>query len=42
MGTILFLAERMQTALRDLPPSDKILLDKEKKEALAKLDRAFS
>ncbi|KAH0291749.1 hypothetical protein KCU62_g2496, partial [Aureobasidium sp. EXF-3399] len=35
-------AELMQTALRDLPLGDKILLDKEKKEALAKLDRAFS
>jgi palmitoyltransferase len=35
-------AELMQTALRDLPLGDKILLDKEKREALAKLDRAFS
>lgn len=34
-------AELMQTALRDLPLGDKILGDKEKKEALAKLDRAF-
>lgn len=34
-------AELMQTALRDLPLGDKILGDKEKKDALAKLDRAF-
>ncbi|KAI5204507.1 hypothetical protein E4T39_03648 [Aureobasidium subglaciale] len=35
-------AQLMQTALRDLPLGEKILMDKEKKEALAKLDRQFS
>lgn len=34
-------AELMQTALRDLPLGDKILGDKEQKETIAKLDRAF-
>lgn len=35
-------AELMQTALRDLPLGEKILMDKGKKDALAKLDREFS
>jgi palmitoyltransferase len=34
-------AELMQNALRDLPLGDKLVTDKQKAEALAKLDRAF-
>jgi hypothetical protein len=34
-------AELMQNALRDLPLGDKLVTDKQKNEALAKLDRAF-
>ncbi|KAK1082829.1 hypothetical protein LTR48_006722 [Friedmanniomyces endolithicus] len=34
-------AELMQSALRDLPLGDKLVTDKQKAEALAKLDRAF-
>ena len=31
----------MQNALRDLPLGDKLVTDKQKAEALAKLDKAF-
>ena len=31
----------MQNALRDLPLGDKLVTDRQKAEALAKLDRAF-
>lgn len=34
-------AELMQNALRDLPLGDKLVTDRQKAEALAKLDRAF-
>ena len=34
-------AELMQNALRDLPLGDKLVTDKQKAEALARLDRAF-
>jgi palmitoyltransferase len=34
-------AELMQNALRDLPLGDKLVTDKQKAEALAKLDKAF-
>ena len=34
-------AELMQSALRDLPLGDKLVTDRQKAEALAKLDRAF-
>lgn len=34
-------AELMQSALRDLPLGDKLVTEKQKAEALAKLDRAF-
>ncbi|TKA26816.1 hypothetical protein B0A50_04262 [Salinomyces thailandicus] len=34
-------AELMQNALRELPLGDKLVTDKQKAEALAKLDRAF-
>lgn len=34
-------AELMQNALRDLPLGDKFITDRQKAEALAKLDRAF-
>lgn len=34
-------AELMQTALRDLPLGEKMVLDRDKRDALAKLDKAF-